>query len=169
MVPQKPFLFNTTVRENIELGKSSYTDCSFQEALKHANADGFVEAMHKKELEVLGERGSRLSGGQLQRLAISRAIFRNSPILILDEATSALDTENEEKIHQAISTLIKGKTTFLIAHRFSSIRLADRILVLTKVESLPTAPTTSCSPVASFIVPCMRISWSKLKGMCPRI
>jgi len=130
LVPQKPFLFNTTVRENIELGKSSYTDCSFQQALKHANADGFVEAMQKKELEVLGERGSRLSGGQLQRLAISRAIFRNSPILILDEATSALDTENEEKIHQAISTLIKGKTTFLIAHRFSSIRLADRILVL---------------------------------------
>ncbi len=130
LVPQKPFLFNTTVRENIELGKSSYTDCSFQEALKLANANGFVEAMQKKELEVLGERGSRLSGGQLQRLAISRAIFRNSPILILDEATSALDTENEEKIHQAISTLIKGKTTFLIAHRFSSIRLADRILVL---------------------------------------
>ena len=96
--------------------------------------------MQKRELEVIGERGNRLSGGQLQRLAIARAILRNSPILILDEATSALDTENEEKIHQAISTLIQGKTTFLIAHRFSSIRLADRVLVLNQGRIIADGP-----------------------------
>ena len=140
LVPQKPFLFNTTIRENIELGKSTYTNCSFQEALNHSNARGFVESMQKRELEVIGEKGNRLSGGQLQRLAIARAILRNSPILILDEATSALDTENEEKIHQAISTLIQGKTTFLIAHRFSSIRLADRVLVLNQGRIIADGP-----------------------------
>jgi len=130
LVPQKPFLFDASVRENIELGHSSFTNCPISDALDSANALEFVSSMKNQEDEILGERGSRLSGGQLQRLALARAFYRNSPILILDEATSALDTENEEKIHTAMSRLIQGKTTFLIAHRFSSIRLADRILVL---------------------------------------
>ena len=84
--------------------------------------------------ERLGEQGTRVSGGQLQRLALARAFYRNAPILILDEATSALDSENEEIIQDAMKKLIKGKTTLMIAHRFSSIRLANRILVMDQGE-----------------------------------
>ena len=140
LVPQKPFLFDASVRENIELGNSSFTECSIRDALDYANASEFVSLMKNQEHEILGERGSRLSGGQLQRLALARAFYRNSPILVLDEATSALDTENEEKIHNAMARLTKGKTTFLIAHRFSSIRLADRILVLDKGKIIADGP-----------------------------
>ena len=140
LVPQKPFLFDASVRENIKLGHSSFTECPISDALDSANASEFVSLMKDQENEILGERGSRLSGGQLQRLALARAFYRNSPILILDEATSALDTENEEKIHTAMSRLIQGKTTFLIAHRFSSIRLADRILVLERGKIIADGP-----------------------------
>ena len=129
-VPQKPFLFDDSIEVNIELGKSIHTKSSIDLALKNANAWEFIEAMPLKLSERIGEKGSRLSGGQLQRLALARAIYRNSPILVLDEATSALDSENEEKIHQAMKKLIKGKTTIMIAHRFSSIRLANRIIVM---------------------------------------
>ena len=130
LVPQKPFLFDDTVEENIKLGKSAHTNGTIEEALKNAYAWEFVESMPMKVKQKIGEKGSRVSGGQLQRLALARAFFRNSPILLLDEATSALDTENEEKIHQAMKRLTTGKTTIMIAHRFSSIRLANRILVM---------------------------------------
>jgi subfamily B ATP-binding cassette protein MsbA len=90
----------------------------------------FVQNLPHGIKQKIGEKGSRLSGGQLQRLAVARAFYRNSPILLLDEATSALDTENEEKVHQAMHQLPKGKTTIMIAHRFSSIRMATRILVM---------------------------------------
>jgi len=128
-VPQKPFLFDESILENISLGKSMYTRGSVEEALRNANAWDFVQNMPLGSAQKIGEKGSRLSGGQLQRLALARAFYRNSPILLLDEATSALDTESEERVHQAMKKLTAGKTTIMIAHRFSSIRLATRILV----------------------------------------
>jgi len=133
-VPQKPFLFDDTIEENIELGKSRHTDKSIEDALKKSFAWEFIDSLPSKINQNIGEKGSRVSGGQLQRLALARAFYRNSPILLLDEATSALDSENEEKIHQAMKLLTKGKTTIMIAHRFSSIRLAGRILVMDKGE-----------------------------------
>ena len=129
-VPQKPFLFDDTIEENIRLGESIHSWGTVEEALKKANAWEFVSSMDMKTKQKIGEKGSRISGGQLQRLALARAFYRNSPILLLDEATSALDTESEEKIQQAMKKLIQGKTTIMIAHRFSSIRLANRILVM---------------------------------------
>ncbi len=129
-VPQKPFLFDDSIEENIALGKSKHTDGTIEEALKNAHAWEFVQSMPMKTKQIIGEKGSRVSGGQLQRLALARSFFRNSPILLLDEATSALDSENEEKIHQAMKKLTSGKTTIMIAHRFSSIRLANRIVVM---------------------------------------
>ena len=132
LVPQKPFLFDLDVEKNIELGYSKYTDTSVQEVTQLAYADDFIRDFENGYQERLGEKGNRLSGGQLQRLALARAFYKNSPFLVLDEATSALDAENEDKIHEAMEKLIKGKTTLLIAHRFSSLRLASRILVLNK-------------------------------------
>ncbi len=129
-VPQKPFFFNDTIEENVLLGRSVHTENSVFNALELANAWEFVSMLPHKEKETVGEKGSRLSGGQLQRLALARAFYRNSPVLLLDEATSALDSENEERVHEAMSKLVQGKTTILIAHRFSSIRLATRIIVL---------------------------------------
>jgi subfamily B ATP-binding cassette protein MsbA len=129
-VPQKPFLFDESIEENILLGQSAYSKGSIEGALRNANAWEFVQNMPHGIKQKIGEKGSRLSGGQLQRLALARAFYRNSPILLLDEATSALDTENEEKVHQAMHQLTKGKTTIMIAHRFSSIRMATRILVM---------------------------------------
>ena len=130
LVPQKPFLFDNTIEENIRLGRSIYSNESIEEALKKSHAWEFVSSMELKTKQKIGEKGSRVSGGQLQRLALARAFYRNSPILLLDEATSALDTKSEEKIHQAMKKLTEGKTTIMIAHRFSSIRLANRILVM---------------------------------------
>ena len=130
MVSQNPFLFDISVQENIEIGKSKYTNHSIEEAAQASNSMEFIEEFPMKFGERLGEKATRVSGGQLQRLALARAFYRNSPILILDEATSALDSDNEEKIQEAMKVLIKGKTTIMIAHRFSSVRLADRILVL---------------------------------------
>ena len=132
LVPQKPFLFDVDVEKNIKLGHSIYTQSTIQEVCKSAYADEFVNEFEDGYQERLGEKGNRLSGGQLQRLALARAFYKNSPLLVLDEATSALDAENEEKIHEAMANLIKGKTTLLIAHRFSSLRLATRILVMNK-------------------------------------
>ena len=130
LVPQKPFLFNLSVLENIELGHSAYSNKTVTESVNLANASEFIDLLPEKLDQNLGENGNRLSGGQIQRLAMARAFYKNSPILILDEATSALDSQNEEKIHDSMKKLMKGKTTFLIAHRFSSIKLATRILVL---------------------------------------
>ena len=130
LVPQKPFLFNLSVLENIELGHSAYSNKTVTESVNLANASEFIDLLPEKLDQNLGENGNRLSGGQIQRLAMARAFYKNSPILILDEATSALDSQNEERIHDSMKKLMKGKTTFLIAHRFSSIKLATRILVL---------------------------------------
>jgi subfamily B ATP-binding cassette protein MsbA len=130
LVPQKPFLFDATVRENIEMGKSPYTKATVEAVAEASHSSDFITGFPDRFDQCLGENGNRLSGGQLQRLALARAFYKNSPLLVLDEATSALDSENEENIQEAMAELSKGKTTLLIAHRFSSIRLATRIIVM---------------------------------------
>ena len=130
LVPQRPFLFDATVRENVFLGQTEHTDSEVEKVCELSYADEFVKEFRHGYEEHLGEDGSRLSGGQLQRIALARAFLKNAPILVLDEATSALDAENEDKIQAAMAKLVEGKTTLLIAHRFSSLKLAHRILVM---------------------------------------
>ena len=129
VVPQMPALFNTTIAENIRVGRLAATDEEVREAARKAFVTDFVENLPQGFSTLVGERGASLSGGQRQRVAIARAFLKNAPILILDEATSALDSESEAKVGQALAELMRGRTTIMIAHRFSSISLAKRILV----------------------------------------
>ena len=119
MVSQNPFLFDISVQENIEIGKSKYTNHSIEEAAQASNSMEFIEEFPMKFGERLGEKATRVSGGQLQRLALARAFYRNSPILILDEATSALDTVNEAAVLRAIEDVHKHQAVgmLVIAHR----------------------------------------------------
>lgn len=130
VVPQESILFEGTVRDNITYGLSNVSDAQVEAALRDANAWDFVQAMPEGLETRIGERGAKLSGGQKQRLAIARALIRNPRVLILDEATSALDTESEALIQQALARLMRGRTTFIVAHRLSTIRNADKIVVL---------------------------------------
>lgn len=129
MVPQDPVLFNDTVRNNILVGNQEAAPEQVEHAARRAFAHEFICDLPMGYDTIVGEKGMRLSGGQKQRLALARAFLRNAPILILDEATSALDTTSEEMIQQALGGLIKGKTVLIIAHRFSTIRLASNILL----------------------------------------
>lgn len=129
IVSQDTVLFNDTVRNNIRLGRLNATDAEVEEAAANAFAHDFIMAFDEGYNTLVGERGTRLSGGQKQRIAIARAFLRNAPILILDEATSALDSESEEMVQKALVELIKRRTVFIIAHRFSTIKLANRIVV----------------------------------------
>ncbi|MBC8012035.1 MAG: ABC transporter ATP-binding protein [Burkholderiales bacterium] len=131
VVPQQPLLFNTTFAENIRLGRPGASDDEVEQAARRACIHDFIASLPDGYATVVGERGSSLSGGQRQRIAIARAFLKDAPFLILDEATSALDSESEAMIQQALGELIRGRTTFMIAHRFSSIRHATRILVFT--------------------------------------
>lgn len=130
VVPQESILFEGTVRDNITYGLSNVSDSQVEAALRDANAWEFVREMPDGLDTRIGERGAKLSGGQKQRLAIARALIRNPRVLILDEATSALDTESEALIQQALARLMRGRTTFIVAHRLSTIRNADKIVVL---------------------------------------
>ena len=129
IVPQMPALFVGTIAENIRIGRLDASHAEVMEAARKAHADEFVRTLPDGYQTQVGERGEKVSGGQRQRIAIARAFLRNAPILILDEATSALDAESEAMIQQALAELVKGRTTFIIAHRFSTITIADRILV----------------------------------------
>ncbi|MEP7137083.1 MAG: ABC transporter ATP-binding protein [Chloroflexota bacterium] len=130
IVLQDTFLFSTTVMENVRFGRPNATDEEVMAAIKLANADSFIERLPEKYQTVLGERGSGLSQGQRQLLAIARAALSDPKILILDEATSSVDTRTERLIQKAFDELLKGRTAFVIAHRLSTIRNADVILVL---------------------------------------
>lgn len=130
VVLQDVFLFNGTVMENIRYGAPYATDEEVIKAAKAAHADEFIREMADGYNTVVGERGTRLSGGQKQRIAIARAILRPAPVLILDEATSAVDNETEEMIRQSIDALSGKKTIIVIAHRLSTVRSADKIIVL---------------------------------------
>ena len=130
MVLQETILFSGTVRDNIAYGKLDATEEEIIQAAKVANAHDFIMNLPDKYNTVVGERGVGLSGGQRQRIAIARAVLRNPRILILDEATSALDQESESVVQDALEKLMKGRTTFVIAHRLTTIRRADKIIVL---------------------------------------
>ena len=132
VVPQMPVLFQDSIAENIRVGRQDATDEEIRIAAIKAHAHEFIERLPEGYQTVVGERGSSLSGGQRQRIAMARAFLKDAPILILDEATSALDAESEAAITASLRILCQGRTTFLIAHRFSSIRQAERIIVLEK-------------------------------------
>ena len=130
VVPQESVLFEGTIRENVAYGLPDATDERIEQALRDANAWDFVTAQPDGWNTIVGERGARLSGGQRQRLAIARALVRDPRILLLDEATSALDPESEELVKEALGRLMRGRTTLVVAHRLSTVRQADRIVVL---------------------------------------
>ena len=134
IVLQDTFLFNTTVKENIRFGKLQAVDDEVYAAAKLAHADTFIDRLPEKYETILGERGSGLSQGQRQLLAIARAALADPRILILDEATSSVDTRTERLIQEALTTLLKGRTSFVIAHRLSTIRNADMVLVINDGE-----------------------------------
>lgn len=132
VVPQEIILFNDSIRQNICYGAFDAPEEAIVEAAREARADEFIESFPKKYKQMVGERGVKLSMGQKQRIAIARAILRNPKILILDEPTSALDAKSEQYIQDSFSKLMKGRTTFIIAHRLSTVRNVDKIFVLEK-------------------------------------
>jgi ATP-binding cassette, subfamily B, bacterial MsbA len=132
LVTQEPFLFDDTIRANIAYARPEASEEQIIEAAKAAAAHDFISALPDGYDTVVGEAGARLSGGQRQRIAIARAFLKDAPILLLDEATSALDTESEQQVQAALSRLMAGRATMLIAHRLSTVRGADRIYVIEK-------------------------------------
>lgn len=130
VVPQTSILFSGTIRENITYGCDHVTDEELAEVVRAANLTDLVESLPKGLDTAVGEHGGKLSGGQRQRIAIARALIRNPKIIVLDEATSALDSISEKMIQEAINNLVKGRTTFIVAHRLSTIRDADKIAVI---------------------------------------
>jgi subfamily B ATP-binding cassette protein MsbA len=130
LVTQETVLFNDTVRANIAYGLKDVDEARLEGAARAAFAHDFILDLPRRYDTVIGERGNRLSGGQRQRIAIARALLKDPPILILDEATSSLDAESERLVQEALSNLIKGRTTLVIAHRLTTVRKADRIVVL---------------------------------------
>ncbi|MAA99683.1 MAG: ABC transporter ATP-binding protein [Stappia sp.] len=132
LVSQDTFLFDLSVRDNIAIGRPGASEDDIRQAAREANAEEFILGLDGGYDASVGEGGGRLSGGQRQRVAIARAILRDAPILLLDEATSALDSESEAKIQEALSRLMKGRTTLVIAHRLATVREADQIVVMDK-------------------------------------
>jgi len=129
-VSQEVHLFNTSVRENVRYGRLEASDEAVVEAARAANAHGFIDDLPDGYDAEVGERGVKLSGGQRQRVAIARALLRDARLLLLDEATSSLDSASEALVQGALERLMEGRTTFIIAHRLSTVRTADRIFVL---------------------------------------
>lgn len=130
IVTQEPILFNETVKENIRYGRMDATDAQIEEAARAAYAYDFIKGFPNGFETIIGELGSRLSGGEKQRICIARALIKDAPILILDEATSALDSQAERVVQKALENLMKGRTSFVIAHRLSTIDYASRIILL---------------------------------------
>jgi len=129
-VPQDPVLFHRSLMENIRYGKRDATDEEVKQASILAHCEDFISRLPLGYETYVGERGVKLSGGERQRVAIARAILKDAQILVLDEATSALDSESEMLIRDALQNLIKNKTTIVIAHRLSTVRAMDRIIVI---------------------------------------
>jgi subfamily B ATP-binding cassette protein MsbA len=138
IVTQETVLFDDSISANIAYGRPGASQAEVEAAARAANAHEFIMALDGGYTTAIGERGQRLSGGQRQRIAIARAILRDSPILILDEATSALDAESEMLVQDALSTLMLNRTSFVIAHRLSTVRRADAIVVLERGRIIET-------------------------------
>jgi subfamily B ATP-binding cassette protein MsbA len=130
LVAQDTFLFNDTAANNISYGRPEIPRQAVRLAAQNALADEFIEQLPQGYDTIIGERGVKLSGGQRQRIAIARALLKNAPILILDEATSHLDAESEMLVQRALANLMAGRTVIVIAHRISTIRRADKIVVM---------------------------------------
>jgi len=130
MVPQEVLLFGGSIAENIAYGKPGASAEEIEQAARQANAHEFIQGFPEGYATLVGDRGIKLSGGQRQRVAIARAILKNPAILILDEATSSLDSESERLIQEALVTLMRGRTSFIIAHRLATVRHVDRIIVI---------------------------------------
>ena len=130
VIPQDVCLFNRTIMDNIRYGDTSASDAEVIKAAKAASADKFIERLPNSYQTRVGDRGVILSGGERQRIAIARAILKKAPILIFDEATSSLDSESEKYIQASMKTLMKNKTVIAIAHRLSTLREMDRIIVM---------------------------------------
>jgi ATP-binding cassette subfamily B protein len=130
IVPQEVLLFGGSIRENIAYGRPGASEAEIVAAAERAHCSEFITRFPEGYDTLVGERGVKLSGGQRQRLAIARAFLRDPAILILDEATSSLDSESEALIQKALTTLLSGRTAFIIAHRLATVRLCDRICVL---------------------------------------
>jgi len=140
IVSQEVILFNDSIRSNICYGMPDVSDEDLEKALEGAFAHDFVSTLPQGIDTIIGERGTRLSGGQRQRLSIARALLKDSPILILDEATSSLDTESEQLVQRALENLVKGRTTLIIAHRISTVKDADRIIVISGGRIVESGP-----------------------------
>jgi subfamily B ATP-binding cassette protein MsbA len=132
IVSQEPILFNDTVKSNILFGKEGISMAEIEDAARVANAHEFISRLPQGYDTIIGDRGGRLSGGERQRLTIARAVLKDPPVLILDEATSSLDSESEKLVQDALSKLMKGRTTVVIAHRLSTIQNADEIIVMSE-------------------------------------
>jgi subfamily B ATP-binding cassette protein MsbA len=130
LVPQETVLFGGTILDNIRYGREAATIEEVYAASRAAHADEFIQTLPDGYETVVGEKGVNLSGGQCQRLAIARAVLKDPRILLLDEATSALDAESERLVQEALDRLMTGRTTFVVAHRLTTVQRADRILVL---------------------------------------
>lgn len=139
-VPQEALLFHRSIAENISYGKPNATMDEIREAARLANALEFIEKLPQGFDTITGERGVKLSGGQRQRIAIARAMLADCPVLVLDEATSALDSESEHLVQDALSTLMKGRTSIVVAHRLSTVASLDRIVVLSDGEIVEDGP-----------------------------
>lgn len=130
VVSQDTYLFHGTVADNLRISKPDASWEELKRAARLANAHDFIVALPQGYDTIVGERGTRLSGGERQRIAIARVLLRDTPILLLDEATSSVDAENEAIIQEALDRLKRGRTTLVVAHRLSTVRGADRIVVL---------------------------------------
>jgi ATP-binding cassette subfamily B protein len=129
-VPQDPSMFHRSIADNIRVGRPEATDAEVRRAAELAHAAEFIDALPEGYRTLVGERGVKLSGGQRQRVAIARAILKNAPILVLDEATSSLDSESEALIQDALWTLLTGRTAIVIAHRLSTVKRMDELVIL---------------------------------------
>ena len=138
LVSQDIILFDDTVENNVRYARLNSTQNEIIEACRLAAADEFIKNLPEKYNTIVGENGLRLSGGEKQRISIARAILKNSPIILLDEATSSLDADSESKVQNAIFNLTKNKTTLVIAHRFSTIKKADNIVLMNKGNVIAT-------------------------------